>query len=224
MTKFKVSRAAFLRRCEGKIQVTRRAGRKRKAGRRASERETINDRAPDDRTRTMRQPHRRTLPTQLRGDERAESPLGRMALRRVIDDDQYDAGNLFSGAVGAYAATIGTPAAISGTLGHLVASNYPNDAEAVGSELSGGCAAEQSGAAEFCRDNPEQCDCLSRRRRYMRAYEALHVAVGHRGLLVVLRVVVHREDIAREDIVYLKRGLAALAAHFGLIAPRKRAE
>jgi hypothetical protein len=60
-----------------------------KAGRRHPSGQLVRaDRKPDDRIRTSRQPHRRDLKDEDRLSERAESALGRLALRGVIDEHE----------------------------------------------------------------------------------------------------------------------------------------
>lgn len=182
----------------------RRAGRKRKSGQREPNGRLKPEKRPDDRVKTSRQPHRRALPDEMRLDERAESPLGRMNLRGEIDGDCYDAGARYAFVVGQYSSTIDAPQSTSGS----------------GRGVS--CLAEQYGTRNACRLDPYECTCLRRKDRYMAAYEAL-AQMGRAALMAVNRVAVHRgEPASAQETVYLVAGLSALARHFGLTASRPR--
>lgn len=182
-----------------------RAGRKRKTGRRHPGGELVRDKRPDDKVRAGRQPHRRRLEDTDRLSDRGESPFGQLSLMRnragktIISENQYQAGEHFAVLVGQYRSVIGAPASTAGS----------------GRAL--GCDAEHCLAVRF----RELCPCEERRIRYHRAYEAL-ATIGRRELMAVNRVAVHREAIAREDLVYLKAGLDGLAKHFGLGIRRSR--
>lgn len=171
-----------------------RAGRKRKSGNRKASGDLIRDKQPDDRVRTARQPHRRTVRAEFRMSEHAESPLGRYMLRWLITEQQMQAGIRFAVVVGAYRSIIEAPAGTS----------------VADSGARGECYVNTDG---FC--NPTDCRCLRKREQYDSAFEALSTA-GQRPAKTVARVAVHREAIAREDLVYLVIGLNALARHFGL--------
>jgi hypothetical protein len=195
------------------------------------------NRAPDDRVRTTRQPHRRGLPVDLRGDERAESPLGQLRLRNKITEDQYDGGSLFAATVESYRQTIASPRGLINSLGKLVVDDFANqEEEADDADRDAGCATEFSGSGAYCKIYPDDCSCLKKRDRYMAAFDALRRGPYHILLLgkrmrldprtvarVVVRFVVHREAIPQEHIVYLKLGLDRLAAHYALIDPRELA-
>jgi hypothetical protein len=137
-------------------------------------------------------------------DQRAESPLGRLNLRDVITDAQHDAGVRYAAVVGAYRAVIEAPSGTSG------------------SGRGFGCLADSPGGERACTFDPEACGCLARKTRYDRAYEAV-AAVGQRAARAVARVAVWREEPTRQDLVYLKVGLTALAWHFGLTGQGRRA-
>lgn len=141
-----------------------RAGRKRTSKKRAPklqpwERTGYHD-DPDDRVRTSRQPHRRPLAKELRVAEEAESPLGRLYLagRLALTSDRegfeardrFDAGTMFAAVVGAYRSVVEAPRDVAGS-----GRGFPCRAAV--------CAA----------DAERWCECLERRNRYMRAYEAL---------------------------------------------------
>jgi hypothetical protein len=174
-----------------------RSGRKRKAGKRHPSGELVRDKRPDDRIRASRQPHRRGLKEGDRLSEKAESPLGRLNLRGIISDDQYEGCQHFVALVGQYRSTIGAPRSIGG------------------SGRGGGCPGD-------CATNSDACVCLQRRERYMRAYEAL-AAAGRAAVMAIIRVAVQREELGRgEDEVNLLAGSSALARHFGLTGRRHR--
>lgn len=186
----------------GEYDVGRRAGRKRKAGKRHPGGQLVKPQI-DLKTRTSRQPHRRVLKDELRTDERAASALGRLMLRDVIDNDQYDAGERYAFVVGEFRATINAPRATAGS--------------GRGFE----CLARVIKDLASCGD-ADNCACLRRRRRYEDAFEALHDA-GRAALMAVNRVAVQGTEPTPEELVYLVVGLRALARHFGLTtAPRRR--
>ena len=174
-----------------------RRGRKRKTTKRYPSGDPVREKQPDDRVRTARQPHRRVLKEADRMSEQAESPLGRLCLRGIISEQALEAGNRFTAIVGAYRATIEAPASTARSAG----GRNP-------------CHVSSTG---FC--DPRDCLCLGNKERYDAAFEALSRA-GQRPAKVVARVAVHREEITREDLVYLVIGLNALARHFGLTAAR----
>lgn len=154
-----------------------RAGRKRKNGPRhpGGQLKKTKPRKTeiDDSVRTQRQPHRRALVHQLRAlkvephevekfaaGEEAESPIGRLWASGLLamkgdgdiqaSRDRYDAGSMFAQVVGAYRSSIMAPGGVSG------------------SGRKSSCAADL-----LCSIDPDECECFGRRRRYMRAYEAL---------------------------------------------------
>lgn len=141
---------------------------------------------------------------------------------------RYEAGELYAKAVAVYNAQLGAPM--------LGAMKLPVDDEALpadGEEArprDGGCATASADPIERqlrlgnrvitvrewpCRALGGECACARRKARYDGAFEALGAA-GRRALMVVNRVAVHREAIAPQDIVYLDRGLDALARYFGI--------
>ncbi len=237
-----------------------RAGRKRKDGDRYPSGQLKKaKKAIRDTEATESQPHRHQLRVVLRksgisdGDaaafsrgEEAESPIGRLwasgllALKTDADEqasrDRYDAGSMFAQVVGAYASSIEAPGGVSG------------------SGQKSACQADL-----LCALDPDECLCFARRRRYMRAYEALaggdrvHLELDEqadmpeplraaiaeaqrlredeayaaatdrrRTVMAVIKVVIHRETLAPEELVYLVSGLETLRQHFGLTTRRKR--
>lgn len=205
-----------------------RSGRKRKDGPRYPSGGLVKDtgRAVDDKVRCGRQPHRRMLSEDLRLDTRAESPLGRMLLKGLLNRggeagkdeisdaarDRYEAGTMFAQIVGAYRQVIGTPRATAGGgRGHECA------------EL---CAAAHRvlSAAQRLEVHDglfdvDTCPCLARKWRYDGAYEALDRA-GRAALMAVNRAAVHGEAIDPTQLVNLVGGLDVLVRHFGL-TPRR---
>jgi hypothetical protein len=200
-----------------------RAGRKRKNGPRHPGGQLKNDKPKkkdlDDKTRTLRQPHRRALAHELRAagvahedvgkfvqGEEAESPIGRLwaaGLLKQLGDpdsqaarDRYDAANMFAQVVGAYRSVIEAPRSVAG------------------SGRGFGC------LELLCRLAPENCECLRRKERYDRAFEAL-TRLGRRALMAVNRVAIHREPIGEEELVYLVAGLEELRRIYGLTARRR---
>jgi hypothetical protein len=223
-----------------------RAGRKRKQGRRQPSGKLAPVKKPDDKIRTSRQPHRRMLKGDHRLSEHAESPLGRMLLAGALNDPdaklkpnatpaptdkartRFEAGELYAKVVSVYNAQLGAP--------RLGAMSLPVDDDALPADgeedrpRDGGCATATADPIERqlrlgdqvitvrewpCKAMGDECACARRKARYDGAFEALGAA-GRRALMVVNRVAVHREAIAPQDIVYLDRGLDALARFFGV--------
>jgi hypothetical protein len=198
-----------------------RAGRKRKSGHRKPSGQLKQPKQIEtDAVRTSRQPHRRALAHQLRaqgtdkdqvekltGGWEAESPIGRMwaggLLKRAGDSDsqaardRYDAGNMFAQIVGAYRSVIEAPRDVAGS-----GRGFPCQ------EL-------------LCALARENCECEHRKARYDRAFEALS-RLSRRSLKAVNDVAVHRQGIAKEELVYLVGGLEELRRVFGLTARRQR--
>jgi hypothetical protein len=196
--------------------TTNRKGRKRKAGRREGAGRL--QRAPVDlRALVALQPGRRDLPEAYRTHERAESYLGRLnleyrihesrkanaghstkVLKPGITDEQYEAGRRYSVLVGAYRAMVGAPRGTAGS-GH-------GGHECV------------TGACETCRRTTD---------RYMRAHEAIGQRcqgvprIARQTHAAVNWVVIDDRICNADQLMWLKRGLDALAEHFGLTNHRK---
>jgi hypothetical protein len=185
-----------------------RKGRKRKSGRRTSAGVLI--RVPVDfRSMAALQPHRIALPEALRGDEKAESVLGCLNLiyriskhgkgeRLGITDEQYEAGRRYSVLVGAYLAHIAAPRSTAGS--------------------GNGGHACTTGACDKCQAITDN---------YMRAHEAIgrHCMgiprIARHTHAAVNWVVIDDNLCDAEQFEHLKRGLTALAQHFGLIRQGK---
>jgi hypothetical protein len=190
-----------------------RAGRKRKDGPRHPggqlKRLSTEEREASDRVSTTRQPHRRGLAHQLRAagaedhdvkkltaGEEAESPIGRLwaagQLKQAGDPDsqaardRYDAGNMFAQIVGAYLSSIVAPGGTSGS----------------GSKST--CAADL-----LCALDTDECLCFARRRRYMKAYEALagrdrvEIEIDFTGMPAPLQQAILEARRIRDDEAYV---------------------
>jgi hypothetical protein len=183
----------------------RKPGRRRQSGKRTPAGRIIH--APIDyRALAAKQPHRIRLPEALRGDEKAESVMGCLNLiyrisnrtqgnRPGITDEQYEAGRRYAVLVGAYLAHAGAP---RGTAGNGVGGH-----ECV------------TGACEKCQNTID---------RYMRAHEAIGRTCERKAHLAVNWVVIEDHPPDADQCEYLKLGLSALAAHFGLTRGSKSAQ
>jgi hypothetical protein len=170
--------------------MTRR-GRKRKFGLRHPGGELVRPHF-DVRGLVTLQPHRVWLPEEKRMDQKAASPLGCLNLLGVLTDAQYLAGVRYAVVVGKYRAVIETPRATSG-----VGRGY-----------------DCPGDLRCGRDPGESCECARRKERYDAAFAAV-IEAGQRAARAVARVAVHGEQCPRGALPDLKRGLDALAKHFG---------
>ena len=168
-----------------------RRGRKRKLGLRHPGGALARP-ALDARAFAALQPHRVWLPEEKRMDQKAASPLGCLNLLGVLSDAQYLAGVRYAVVVGRYRAVIETPRATSGS-----GRGYP-------------CA----GDLACGRDSAEACECRRRKERYDAAFAAV-IEAGQKAARAVARVAVHGEACPRGALVDLRRGLDALAKHFG---------
>jgi hypothetical protein len=205
-----------------------RSGRKRKAGRRHPSGQLVRDKRPDDKVRCGRQPHRRMLDENDRTDERAESPLGQLLLRGLLNRkgegadgkasseaaDRYEAGMMYLQIVNAYRAVIGAPRGGAG-------SGRARECEQLCSAAHELLNARQRGEVHAGLFNTDTCPCLSGKWRYDSAFETL-TGAGQPAARAVARVAVHREAIAQQDLVNLVNGLDVLRRHFGLTARRPR--
>jgi hypothetical protein len=201
----------------------RRAGRKRKSGQREPNGRLKPEKRPDDRVKTSRQPHRRALPDDMRLDERAESPLGRMNLRGEIDADCYDAGARYAFVVGQYASTIEAPRSTAGS-GRGSACAVESEAEAelpTERRFLFARANDDAVARGSCWKNPETAPACAARiatwrpmRRSRRPAGGADGGQSRRGA--------SRRARSAQETVYLVAGLSALARHFGLTTGRPR--
>jgi hypothetical protein len=167
-----------------------RRGRKRKFGRRSASGALARARIDFSELAAL-QPHRIWLPREKRFDQKAASPLGCLNLLGVLTDAQYSAGVRYAVVVGKYRAVIETPSAISGT--------------GRGYDCPGDLNCGRVGAP---------CECRRRKERYDATFAAV-IEPGQRAARAVARVAVHGEPCPRGALPDLKRGLDALAKHFG---------
>ena len=138
------------------------------------------------------QPHRVWLPEEKRMDQKAASPLGCLNLLGVLSDAQYLAGIRYAVVVGKYRAVIESPRATAGA----------------------GRGYDCPGDLRCGRDGGVACECRHRKERYDAAFAAV-LEAGQRAARAVARVAVHGEQCPRGALADLKRGLDALAKHFG---------
>jgi hypothetical protein len=168
-----------------------RRGRKRKIGFRHPGGELVRPQF-DLRGLATLQPHRVWLPEEKRMDQKAASPLGCLNLLGVLSDAQYLAGIRYAVVVGKYRAVIESPRATAGA----------------------GRGYDCAGDLRCGRDGGAPCECRQRKERYDAAFAAV-LEAGQRAARAVARVAVHAEQCPRGALADLKRGLDALAKHFG---------
>jgi hypothetical protein len=168
-----------------------RSGRKRKIGLRHPGGELVRLHF-DVRSLAALQPHRVWLPESKRLDQKAASPFGCLNLLGVLTDAQYLAGLRYAVVVGKYRAVIETPRATAGA----------------------GRGYDCPGDLNCGREPGPQCECRRRKERYDAAFAAV-IEAGQRAARAVARVAVHGEQCPRGALADLKRGLEALADHFG---------
>jgi hypothetical protein len=145
-------------------------------------------------------PHRRALGEQAL-DQRAETELGRMVLRGELGDDGAmlaTAGETYARLWRGYVSTLDGPHLPANGPGHALGCN-------------GGCPSPQ---------DRRYCLCWMRKRIYFEAAAVL-ASTGGGVAAVVQGVVIYDRQCRFEALQYLKRGLFALAYHFGLTNQRK---
>jgi hypothetical protein len=170
------------------------------------------------------QPHRVWLPQEKRLDQKAASPLGCLNLLGVITDAQYRAGLRYAIVVGKYRAVIETPSATAGSgRGYDCPGSAACGRDAVRSQtgvnalvarLKTGVNALTAGPATGVNAPMESCECRRRKQLYDAAFAAVMEA-GQVAARAVARVAVHGEPCPQGALAALKRGLEALARHFG---------
>jgi hypothetical protein len=168
-----------------------RSGRRRKLGPRHRSGDLVRPHF-DLRELATLQPHRVWLPEEKRLDQKAASPLGCLNLLGVLSDKQYRAGVRYAVVVGEYRAVIESPRATAGS----------------------GRGYDCTGDAHCGRDLARPCECRRRKERYDAAFAAV-IEAGQRAARAVARVAVHGEPCPCGGLADLKRGLDALAKHFG---------
>lgn len=176
------------------------SGRKRKMGRRTpTGRLAIVRKHVDYQSMVGEQPHRSWLPADVRLSEKAGTPLGGLNLLGIITDEQHEAGQRYAVIVGTYRSIIGAPQALAGGGRGM------------------GCDPEACMNSEEAR---EECSCRRTKVSYDAAYEAL-ILVGQPAAKAVNRVAIYAEACTGAALPYLRCGLDALSAHFGLTGRRK---
>jgi hypothetical protein len=168
-----------------------RAGRKRKNGNRYPSGRLARTKLETPQQRASQMPHRKAFNEDAH-DMRAESLLGRLALKNLISNDQYIAGTTFRRVWGGYLATISPPRAIG--VGTHAFSSCP----------TGGCTPDA-----------KKCACESRKAEYENARTALRRA-GTLPAYAVLHAIREPTNFPSDWITPLKAGLSHLARHFGL--------
>jgi hypothetical protein len=171
---------------------TTRSGRKRKLGARNSSGRLIVERV-SPRSIAAGMPHRKGLPERLQQNQRAESVLGRMFLHGEITALQCLAGEAWASMVGSYMATIQGPHALAGT-----------------------------GRGYDCPITcDDDCECVRRRNRYMRAYEAVIKVAQRQGMKRLTHVVIDNRECPIPWMQDLRYALTALVHHLGLTSESK---
>jgi hypothetical protein len=168
-----------------------RSGRRRKLGPRNRSGDLVRDRF-DFRALAALQPHRVWLPERARLDQQAATPLGCLNILGILSDPQYRAGVRYGVVVGHYRAVIEAPRSTSGS----------------------GRGYDCRGEADCGRAAERACECRRRKERYDAAFAAV-LEGGQRAARAVARVAVHGEPCPQGALADLKRGLDALAKHFG---------
>lgn len=172
-----------------------RVGRKRKAGKRHPNGELVNEQKQIDLAHriAITQPHRQSVSESLRFDQKAGTELGRLRLRGILTEEQYEAGRKYNALVTRYRASIDAPKAGQSIAGAM--------------EPRGGGVITLEAAREI-------------KREYDGAFEALFDC-GQPAAKLVAHVAVHDREIDRHLHATLICGLSGLAKHFGLTNERK---
>ena len=143
--------------------------------------------AIDPKAVAKRQPHRRGVPAALAHDPKAECMMGRLCLNGDISETQYEAGVKYRTAVLRYRSVIEAPRASEAS-------------------MTGKLAGPSGGGTPI--SERRQIDL---RNSYMRAFEAIEQVGAARD--VAHCAVFDRAPFALDKV---RRGLDALAVHFGL--------
>ncbi len=168
-----------------------RKGRKRKMRARHPGGQLIDEDRISPSAIAAQMPHRAWLPKEVRLDQRAESPLGRLALTGRISRGQYLAGRRYASIVAKYKIIIdapGSPKSIAGIM------------------------EPRSGSGGLLPDSIAR----ARKQAYDAAFEALGNA-GQKAQRAVARIAVNDQPCSVEDVGPLKDGLAELERYFGRI-------
>jgi hypothetical protein len=175
----------------------RRRGRPRKAGNRykSGNLRPTHEPAISPAAVAATQPHRKGLGDRA-ADQKAESELGRLALRGQISGLQYLAGQRYAAQWRAYLATLEAPRSLQRGHGRGQACN-PAD----------------------CRERGANCACDLARRSWLRSAFALHAIPG--GIIVTARVCCWDVPCPIWGLALLRSGLDALAESLGLTTRHK---
>jgi hypothetical protein len=170
--------------------MRRRRGRPRKTGRRYPSGDRVKP-AVSPREIAAGMPHRRGL-GELATDQRAETELGRLVLRGVLDETLGLAGETYLALWRGYVFSLAGPRELSNGGGHGFSCGGCSDAE----------------ARRWCR-------CEFRKRIYLEAARVL-TEVGPPAVFAVEHVVLDDGLCLAGSEEGLRLGLSALAHHFGL--------
>lgn len=172
-------------------------GRKRKSGKRHPNGKLIQARDLDVALIASFHPDRQGVPKDQRVDQRAGTPLGRLAIVGHIDAEQLEAARLYARDVRAYQVVIGCP--------------KPN-APSLNPMMAGGMSVPAPLRIE---------EIQARLKAYNDAFQAVYDA-GHKAARAVARVAVYDEWLPiGTNLSDLVRGLKALAEHYGLTNQRR---
>lgn len=172
-----------------------RTGRKRKAGKRHPNGELANEQKQIDLAHriAIAQPHRQSVSQSQRFDQKAGTELGRLRLRQILTEEQYEAGRKYTALVARYRASIEAPKE--------------------GQSIAGAMEPRGGGIITI-----EAARII--RQEYDDAFCALGDC-GRPATKLVNHVAVHDREINRHLHDTLICGLNGLSKHFGLTSDRK---
>jgi hypothetical protein len=177
------------------VQIIR-TGRKSKSGRRHPNGDLVQARGENVGLIAIRHPDRQGLPEALRVHEAAGTPLGRLRLLGFISAEMLEASKRYGGDVRRYLAIFGAPSP------NVPALNMT------------------AGDREYQAPLKEE-EIAARMDAYNEAFAAVYDA-GHKAARAVARTAVYDERLPEGTTMDdLKRGLYALANHYGLTGNRK---
>jgi hypothetical protein len=177
------------------VQIVR-TGRKRKSGRRHPNGDLAHAKGENVGLIAIRHPDRQGLPEGLRLDPFAGTPLGRLHLLGFISPEMLEASKRYGRDVRRYLAIFGAPSPNAPSI-NMAAGDKEHQAPLGEAEIS------------------------DRMEAYDKAFAAVYDA-GHKAARAVARTAVYDERIPEGATMDdLKRGLSALAHHYGLTGNRK---
>lgn len=168
-------------------------GRKRKNTNREPNGRAQRTRDIDPNAIAQLMPHRRLVPANVAHDPRAECIVGRLCLNGWISEIYYQAAIRYRETVARYRMVIDAPRQDEISMSGIIVGPW--------------------GAS---REMPED-EAIRRRSAYMAAYEALEGDGGHKAAREVAHCVIYNRQ--PYTIPGVKRGLKALAVHYGLTKP-----